>query len=327
MGPCNEFAYSASRALAHEKRFDYQTLLMLANTGLGKTHLSQAVGNCILANRPQTRVLYMTAEDFANEMISALKNNRIEAFKDRYRRGCDVLLLEELHFLSGKEKTQAELGYTLDALANENKKVVFTSAIPPKDIPRMSRDLASRLTSGLVSTIDNPDYLTRMRILEGKAIEHGLQLPEEIKQHIAGRLKHDVRKIESAIKCLKAKRELLGAKLTLAMAKEVLGCLASEASLISSETVAEVVCRYFKLDPGILASKSRKKIHAYPRSIYVYLCRRHTDETLEGIAGTINRSHSTVLYASEMIQQKMRSDKQMKHQIEFLSQRLESLKT
>ena len=121
VGQCNEFAYSASRALAHGSALSYRCLLMLANTGLGKSHLSHAIGNTILEHNPRSRLYYMTAEDFTNEMICSLKANRIEAFKDKYRRRCDVLLLEEIHFLSGKRKTQVELGYTLDALANDNK--------------------------------------------------------------------------------------------------------------------------------------------------------------------------------------------------------------
>ncbi|RLI52657.1 MAG: chromosomal replication initiator protein DnaA, partial [Candidatus Thorarchaeota archaeon] len=149
VGRSNEFAYSASKALANGDAWNYHSLLMLANTGLGKSHLSQAVGNAILKENPRIRVFYVTAEDFTNEMISSLKNNRIDEFKNNYRRACDVLLLEEIHFLSGKEKTQVELGYTLDTLANDNKKILFTSSIPPKDIPRMSKGLSSRICSGL----------------------------------------------------------------------------------------------------------------------------------------------------------------------------------
>jgi len=326
VGPSNEFAFSASKALAREVTWNYNSLLMLANTGLGKSHLSQAIGHAILDHTPTARVLYVTAEDFANDMVSSLKNNAIEQFKNKYRKSCDVLLLEEVHFLSGKEKTQAELGYTLDALANDNKKIIFTSSLAPKDIPRMSKELTSRLTSGLVTTIDGPDYETRLNILSKKASEHNITLSEDIIHFLASRLTRDVRQMESALKCLKAKCELLKVRIDLDLAKEVVACLISHDRSISSEDIKKVVSRYYKVDPDMLKSKSRKKLYAYPRNIYVYLCRRHTHEPLEKIARTINRSHSTVVYASELVERKMHSDDKMRHQVQFLSQKIDYMK-
>jgi chromosomal replication initiator protein len=326
VGPSNEFAYSASKAIAQGTSWNYQSLIMLAKTGLGKSHLSQAVGQAILEKNPQCRVYYVTAEDFTNEMISSLKNNRIEQFKDKYRRACDVLLLEEIHFLGGKEKTQIELGHTLDALANDNKKLLFTSSLPPQDIPSMSRQLSSRLTSGVVARIDNPDYETRVNILTKKAAEHQVPLPKSIAHFLAGQLNGDIRQMESALKCLKAKSELLKVKIEEDLAKEVLKCFVSRERSITPVDIGELVCRYYKIDAEMLRSKSRKKIYAYPRNIYVYLCRRHTDENLENIAKSIERSHSTVLYASEVVEHKMKSDEKMRKQIDFLTQKLEEKK-
>jgi len=212
VGQSNEFAYSASKSMASGDPCNYHSLLMLANTGLGKTHLSQAIGHRILEKNPSSRIFYMTAEDFTNEMISSLRTNRIEDFKKRYRRRCDVLLLEEIHFLGGKEKIQTELGYTLDALAGDNKKIIFTSALSPKDIPRMSKELTSRLTSGLVTAITDPDYDTRVQILTKKASVYNVGLSEEVIHYLAERLKQDIRQMESALKCLKARAELIGAQ-------------------------------------------------------------------------------------------------------------------
>jgi chromosomal replication initiator protein len=322
VGRCNEFAYSASRVMAQSEKSDYNALMMLSNTGLGKTHLSHAVGNAILEKNPRRRVLYMTAEDFANEMILALKNNCIEEFKRKYRRECDVLLLEEVHFLSGKMKTQAELGYTLDALANDNKKIIFTSALTPKDIPRMSMDLSSRLTAGLIASIEKPDYQTRTKIIARKAVEENLNLSEQIVHLIASAIKKDVRKMESTLKCLRAKSELLNARIDVDLTKEVLSCLASSEPSITPKGIAELVCRYFKVEEAMLQSKSRKKLHAYTRNIYAYLCRRHTDKTLGEIAETINRTHSTVLYASEMVERNMRTDARLRNQVDFLSEKI-----
>lgn len=323
VGPCNAFAFHASTALANGDLHDYQTLFLIANTGLGKTHLSQAMGNKILEKAPRTRLFYITAEDFTNEMILALKNNRIDDFKNRYRRSCDVLLLEEVHFLSGKEKTQIELGYTLDALLNDRKKIVLTSSLPPKDIPNLSRELCSRLGAGLVTSIGVPDQETRRKILLAKASEMHLPLSEDILDLFSELITDDVRHMESVLKCLKAKSDLTGVPIDLDLAKEVLHCLVSQRKTISLKHVEALICSYFALDPEILRSKSRKKIHAHPRNLYSYLCRIHTKETLETIGTSINRTHSTVLYASELIEKTMRKDEKLKGQVRFLSERLD----
>jgi len=323
VGNSNEFAFSASKAMAFGNACNYHSLLMLASTGLGKTHLSQAIGNTILDNNPEARVYYITAEDFTNEMINSLKNNRIEEFKDRYRRSCDVLLLEEVHFLSGKDKIQSELGYTLDALANDRKKIIFTSSVPPKDLPHMSKELSSRLTSGLVTTIGKPGYETRVKIFTKKSSDLKLSVSEEIIHFLAGRLTLDIRQMESALKCLKAKSELLNEKIDLDLARDVAASLVSSQHSTSAEDIRDIVCRYFKIDPSVLQSRSRKKSYSYPRNIYVYLCRKHTDETLENIAESINRSHSSVIYASELVSHKMKSDSRLMHQVNFLSKSVE----
>ena len=326
VGPSNEFAYSASTEMANGDPNHYQTLLMLAGTGLGKTHLAHAAGHCIHGRNPRTRVLYITAEDFTNEMISALRQRRIEDFKTRYRRNCDVLLLEQVHFLSGKEKTQLELGYTLDALVNANRKIIFTSAMAPKDIPLMSRELTSRLTSGLVSTINRPDRETRLKIISSKAAEKGIPMSEEINSFLADRLNRDVRQMESALTSLKAKSQLLKQKIDLDLAKEVVSSLVSHEKTISSRDIRNLVSKYYKITPEMIASKSRKKLHAFPRNICAYLSRRFTDETLQAIATTINRTHSTVLYASELVEKEIRSDPTVRHQVEFLSSQISGMK-
>jgi len=327
VGRSNEFAYSASRALAEGAKWNYHTLLMLANTGLGKTHLSHAVANTMLDQRPKTRINYVTAEQFTNEMVASLRNNTIEKFKDKYRRGCDVLLLEEVQFLGGKQKTQMELGYTLDALANAGKKIVFTSSMPPKDVPRMSKELSSRLTGGLVATIDRPDYDTRINILNKKATEQQMPVSQEVVHLLASRITRDVRQLESALNYLRAKSELLHVNIDAHLTKDVLRCLVSEEQAVTSDDIKELVCKYYKVDPEMLESKSRKKVYVQPRNIFAYLCRRHTDEPLETIAKKINRSHSTVLYAAELVEHRMKTDRKMKHQVDFLGQRVEQMRS
>ncbi len=323
VGKCNEFAYSVSRSVSSGSEMVYTPLLMLSNTGLGKSHLAQAIGHEILSRDPETRVCYVSAEEFINEMIYALKRNQIEEFKSKYRRCCDVLLLEEIHFLSGKDKTQKELEYTLDALANDRKRIIFTSALLPKDIPNLSKGMESRLTSGIITAINRPDYQTRVKLLERKAFEAGLKLTEDALNLLAKHLTRDVRQIESALSCLKAKTDLLKEKISKNLVMEVIQCHVSEVAGRSLEDIMGLVCRYFSLEAETLASKSRKKVHAYPRNLFSYLCRNHTDSTLEEIGRLINRNHSTVLYASEVIAGKMKADRGVRKQVEFFNQRIQ----
>jgi len=322
VGPCNEFAYSASKAMAQDFAWGYNTLLMLAGTGLGKSHLSQAMCHKILECFPHKKVYYITAEDFTNEMISCLRHNRIEEFKKKYRQACDVLLLEEIHFLSGKEKTQAELGHTLDALFNDKKKIIFTSSLPPKDIPSLSQDLTSRLTGGLVTTIESPDFDTRVKIIRKKASEMKLPLPDDVAELLADKLTKDIRQMESALNCLKAKSELLNEKVSKELAREALRYLTNSNDLIDLEGIRDLVCTYYKVSPEILGSKSRKKSHTHPRNIFIYLCRTFTEETLETISRAVNRSHSTVLYAYETIEKKIKAEARVRKEVEFLSRKI-----
>ena len=325
VGKCNEFAYSASKALATDSNWKYDSLFLLSNTGLGKSHLSHAIGHAILDHNPNTRAYYITAEDFVNEMIFALKNKRIDEFKDKYRRSCDVLLLEEVHFLSGKEKTQMELGYTLDALVNDNKKIIFTSSLLPKDMPNMTKGLSSRLVSGVISTLEKPDYDTRVKIIEKKSFEHNLRLSEDIIHLFAKNLTRDVRQIESTIRCLRAKSELMNACIDISLAKEVINCQVIDQNNLSLDGIKKVICHYFKVDPAMLQSKSRKKVHAYPRNLFVYLCRNFTDATLEDIGKSINRNHSTIIYSSEIIEKKIKTDNTVKKHITFLTEKIKDV--
>jgi len=321
VGECNQFAYSVSMALSHGNDWPYNSLFLLSGTGLGKSHLSQAIGHAIHEKAPKLKIYYITAEDFINEMVFSLKHNRIEEFKNRYRKSCDVLLLEEVHFLSGKEKTQMELGYTLDALINDNKKIIFTSALLPKDMLSLTPELSSRLTSGIITTLEKPDYQTRVKIIKIKAEEQNLFFSEEIVYFLAKQLVRDIRQIESALRCLRAKAELLKEKIDLNLAREVIKCYSPERESLDIEGIKKLVCQYYKVDEAMLCSKSRKKIHAFPRNVYAYLCRHYTEATLEDIGQSIERNHSTVLYASEVIEKKMKQDRKVKNQIDFLAQK------
>jgi chromosomal replication initiator protein len=324
VGKCNEFAYSVSKALADDAFCPYCSLLLLAQTGLGKSHLTQAIGNFILQKKPTARVHYITAEDFTNEMIFALKNNMIDHFKTKYRKACDVLLLDEVHFLSGKEKTQIELGYTLDSLFTDRKKVIFTSSLPLEEIPNMKKMLTSRLSSGVLTSIEKPTFQTRLDILEQKAAERNISLPDEVASYLAENVTQDVRQLEGALVSLEAISYFLNREISLELAKETLKQILPPKPLVTIKEIQEIVCKYFKLDSDSLKSKSRKKIISYPRSTAIYLCREYTDSSLEHIGRSFNRNHSTVLYDYEKVKKNIKIDESLRKEVDFLRRKIEN---
>ena len=309
VGDNNHYAYAATKAMAHGRDLHTNALFLLAEPGLGKSHLSQALSQHMLAEDTRKRIYYMTAEDFTNEMVYSIKNRCVDDFKSKYRRACDVLVLEEVHFLSGKEKIQAELGYTLDCLDEGHKKVVFTSSKPPKDIPRLGRQFMSRLNNSLISTIEAPDFKTRLKILEMRALEAGVKVNGSVIEFLASRLKRDIRQLESALNSLAAKSNLLRRDLDLDLARETLCDLIGDEDL-SPRAVQSLICRYFQVTLEDLKSKSRRKNVILPRNLGMYLCRKNTDMSLESIGKLFGRNHSTVLYSVNTIDNKKRRDPQ-----------------
>ncbi len=324
VGSSNSFAFQASFAIANGDRGLSSSLYLLADTGLGKSHLSHAIGNHILAHHRNIRVIYLTAEEFTNEMVIAIKQRRMDGFKEKYRNNCDVLLLEEVQFLSGKEKTQTELSYTLDVLSRDNKRVIFTGTHFPRDIPKLKSKLQSRLTAGMVTHIEPPDFQTRLKILEKKAANEGIRLFSDVAELLATHITRDVRQLESCIIGIAAKSSLLDKPIDLRLAHEVLESVCDSLEAISIERVQQVICQYFKVSVEALKSNSRKKGVVYPRNLGMYFCRKYTDETLECIGRAFNRSHATVIHAVENIFQQIQQKSGVRNQVEFLGQQLEN---
>ncbi|MFH1034348.1 MAG: chromosomal replication initiator protein DnaA [Pseudomonadota bacterium] len=321
-GAGNEFALAAARALAHGQRLMSNTLFLVSDTGLGKSHLAQAVGQHLLTSLPGRRVAYLTAEDFANQMISALRNKRMEAFKERFRRGCDVLLLEEVQFLAGKDKTQDELGYALDALLDAGKRMVFTGSQPPSAIKGLKRHLASRLGSGLTAPIEPPDLATRVRILEALAQEEGVTVDRHVLEWMAERVSQDVRRLQAALIGLLAKASLTRRTLDLALAQEVLGGLASDLQRITPEGIRDLVAKVYGLTPAALASRSRRQTITRPRNLALFLCRRHTEVSFAELGRIFNRDHSTVMYGVDQVELALAREPRIGQELVFLEQRL-----
>lgn len=328
VGASNNLAHSAAWAVAAGNDNYTLPLYFLSNTGLGKSHLTQAIGNHILRYRPNTRILYLTTEEFTNDMVYSLKKNQIESFKEKYRKNCDILMLEEVHFLSGKQKIQTELIYTLDALSSDNKKVVFTSSHLPEDIPNLSGGLKSRLASGLITRIDSPDYETRVRILKKKAANYYISVPDEVIQYLAEHIKGDIRQLESGLIGLLARSTLLNEPIDLSMAKETIkGTLGKKETVVSIDTIQALTSSYYKIPIEEMKSKSRRKAIVLCRDVSMYLCRNYTEQSLEAIGRAFNRDHSTVLHGINTIEQGIKGKSKVYYQIEFLSKQLRNIET
>jgi chromosomal replication initiator protein len=324
VGVCNDFAYSAALALACEENPGHAPLYLLSKTGLGKSHLSQAVGHHILHENGAVRVCYTTAEEFTNAMVHALRHDKIEGFKDKYRRQCDVLLLEDVQFLSGKTKTQDELAYTLDALLDSKKKLIFTGTYLPGDIPKMDEKLSSRLSSGVISSINSPDFQTRVQILKKKAMLKKVDIPEEVVDFLASELAQNVRQLESGLIGVAAKASLCGLPIDIPLAESVVKNIVKRSREITVEGIQKLVCKYYKLTKEELLSKSRKRAIAQPRQIAMFLARRFTDQSLQAIGRSFNRYHATTLHAVGVVERHIRENTPVQKQVAFLSGKLES---
>ncbi len=321
-GQCNEFACAAAKALASGQRVFANTLFMYSGTGLGKSHLTQAVGHAVLSQCPGSRVAYLTAEDFANQMISALRKKRIEDFKDRFRRGCDILLLEEVQFLAGKDKTQDELGFTLDALMDAGKRVVFTGSVQPDQLGGLKGHLRSRITAGITVPIDPPDHATRVRILEHLAAEEGQVVDPEVLEFLAQVISGDVRRLQSALVGLLARSSLTGRPLDLRLAGEVAGHLADRLRLLTPEDILKLVCKAYGLEAALLTGKTRRRAVARPRNLGMYLARHHTDASYAAIGKVFGRDHTTVMYGVDKVDKELARDAKLGQELSYLEQRL-----
>jgi chromosomal replication initiator protein len=277
-----------------------------------------------LSEHPLDRVYYITAEDFANEMINSFRNNTISEFKKKYRNGCDVLLLEDVHYLTGKERTQIELALTLDTLFEAGKKLIFSSCYLPSEIPKLNDKLLSRLSCGLISNIDPPNFRTRVRILEKKAGTNGYKIPKEITEYLASELSDNVRQLESGLIGVAVKSSLLGAPINLDLAESVVKNIIRQRSNITIDVIKKIVCKYYGISVRDLVSRSRKQNIVRPRQIAIYLSRRYTDQPLQVIGRNFNRYHATALYAIGVVERGLKENGSLQKHVDFFCQKLES---
>lgn len=324
VGESNALAYSACEAMANGDSALSPCLFIEAGTGLGKSHLTHAVAHHITSHSPGTRLHYVTSQQLTSEMVRSIKNNTMEQFKEKYHHQCDVLLMEDVQSLAGRTKTQAELAEALDVLMDCGKRVIFTGAVSPRNIPDMDEGVRSRLSSGLITTINPPDRRTRCLIIERKARNNKLALSGEIIEFLADRIQGDIRRVESAIIGLKAKVSLHKTAADMDMVKEIVAGIIGQRQELSAVLIRNFVAGQFNVSIEDMQSKARKKVITFPRQISMYLARKLTEEALSEIGKAFNRDHSTVVHSIRVISDAIVRSGSIRGQVEHLVERLKN---
>jgi len=324
VGASNRLAFQASRALASDDTLYSRTLFLSAPSGLGKSHLSQAVGNYIQTHFRRQGIFYLTAEDFANEMVAALRQGTMPQFKEKFRRQCDTLLLEGVHFLSGKDKIQTELCYTLDFLADQNKKLVFTSSYLPGEIPQLRQELVSRFSAGVITPIEPPDFATRVKILSRKAADRQVRVPQEVLEHLATYLTQDVRQMVSALDNLLLKASALKVPIDLELADQVLQDFQVARQRLRVEDMQQLTGRIYQVSIAEMLGKSRRKKVVKARNLAIYLCRIYLQKNIRDLARAFRRTHSTILHSLECVDRDRKTSPAFAAELAFLEEKLQT---
>jgi chromosomal replication initiator protein len=319
IGSSNQLAYAASKSIAENPSGSFNPLFIYGGAGLGKTHLIQAIGQQVRTERPEMKVVYMSADSFVNELITSIRYDRMQQFKDRYR-SVDALLLDDIQFLAGKERTQEEFFHTFNALYESQRQIVFTSDAPPKDIPTLEERLRSRFEWGLIADIQPPDLETKVAILRKKAEERKLDLPHDVALFIADRVRSNIRELEGHLNRVAAYASLAGHDIDIDLTKEALkDLLSKENKPITPNEILKVVAAHYGIKVTDLKSKSNARPIAYPRQVAMYICKHLTDLSYPEIGKVFNnKHHSTVMYSVEKIDQLMQDDPQVARTIEML---------
>ena len=309
VGSSNQFAHAAARAVAEAPSRSYNPLFIYGGVGLGKTHLMHAVGQYVLRHSPGMRLTYISAERFMNEMINALRYDRIIDFRERYR-SVDVLLVDDVQFIAGKEGTQSEFFHTFNALHDAQKQIVLSSDCPPHEMEELEERLRSRFEWGLIADIQAPDLETKVAILKKKADAEAVPLPDNVAIYIAGKIKSNIRELEGSLIRLVAYASLKGAEINLQLAQEVLkNVLAHDEKAVTIEIIQKFVADYFQLKVAELKSRNNSKSVAIPRQIGMYLCKSLTHASLPEIGRSFGgKHHSTVIHSIRKVEDQRRRD-------------------
>ncbi|MCL1925172.1 MAG: chromosomal replication initiator protein DnaA [Defluviitaleaceae bacterium] len=310
----NDFAYATSIAVANEPGTEYNPLFLYGGVGLGKTHLMHAIGNFIKEQNPEMKVLYVSTETFTNELITSIQQMKNQEFRNKYR-DTDVLLIDDIQFLQGKDSTQEEFFHTFNVLKDSNKQIVISSDKPPKDLKTLEERLTSRFAQGMIADLKLPDFETRMAILEKKAILESIHVPKEVQMFIADNFYSNIRELEGALIKIIAISKMDGKiDITLEMAKKALEHLSTKRKkVVDIPLIQRIVANYFNITTDDLTGKKRSKNIAYPRQIAMYLARKLIDMPLTSIGEAFGgRDHSTVIHSCEKIVDSVENNSEIK---------------
>lgn len=324
IGNSNRFAHAACLAVAESPAKAYNPLFIYGGVGLGKTHLMHAIGHYISQYNRNSNVAYISSEKFTNELINSIKDDKNEEFRNKYR-NVDVLLIDDIQFIAGKERTQEEFFHTFNALYEANKQIILSSDRPPKEIPTLEDRLRSRFEWGLIADIQPPDFETRMAILKKKADVENLNISNEVLVYIATKMKSNIRELEGALIRVVAYSSLTNKEINQELASEALKDIISSkhSKQITIEIIQEIVSNYFSLKVEDFKSQRRTRNIAYPRQIAMYLSRKLTDISLPKIGEEFGgRDHTTVIHAYEKISEALKDDEALRDTINEITKKL-----
>ena len=310
VGPQNKLAFAAAKAVTEKPGENYNPLFIYGDSGLGKTHLLYAIANALRKKRPEARIVYVKGDDFTNELIASIRENRNAEFREKYRQ-TDILLMDDIQFIAGKIQTQEEFFHTFNTLYESGRQIVLTSDRPPKEITQLEDRLRTRFEWGLMVDVAPPDFETRLAIIKNKAALLGVQLPDDISSFIAENLTANVRQIEGALNKLLAYRDLLGNQVDgEAVSRAVKDMLKKYNEFVPSPSlIIEYICRYYDVDEEQVRGQGRKRDLMEARQTAMYLIRRMTNLSLNDIGKEFgDRDHTTVLHSLDQVEKKMRSD-------------------
>ena len=330
VGNSNKYAHAVSVAVAETPGDIYNPLFIYGGSGLGKTHLMQAIGVHIIRNNPEAKVLYVSTEMFTNELISALKDNKTRSFRNKYRK-LDVLLIDDIQFLEGKDRTQEEFFHTFEALYQNNKQIVITSDCPPGSLNGVDERLRTRFSWNMIADIQPPDYETRVAILKNLAEKSDIEITPEINDVlslIADQVKDNIRELEGAYNRVIGLSQLLDEKITVDNAKNILKDIISDnEQAVAPERIRSIVANHYKIKIGDMDSPKRNAEITLPRQVAMYLCRETTELSLPKIGKLFgNRHYSTVIHAVEKIEEALKYDNELAENIETIKVKLQTKK-
>ena len=319
VGSSNKFAHAAAVSVANSPAETYNPLFIYGQSGLGKTHLMYAIANQIRKTHPEYRIIYVKGEDFTNELVTAIQEGNVQNFRMKYRMA-DLLLIDDVQFIAGKERTQEEFFHTFNALYEAHRQIVLTSDRPPKEINTLEDRMKTRFEWGLLADIQPPDFETRLAIIRSKAEKLNIPLPDDVSTYIAENIQANIRQLEGAVKKIKAMHELVNEKIDLNLCQRAIDAVKTENPGLNPtpERIMEAVANYFYIPVDQMVSANRSKDVAYPRQMSMYMIRQELEYSFPDIAKIFKRDHTTVMHACNKIEEERKHSKETEEVIKKL---------